>query len=108
MDEKNMRSPEELVAAAREAIAEDEYDDVMDALQEAIGHLSDFSWKTGVKWDADTVRECCHEIGELIYRDAGMRGMQFVHEGIYYRMRGIAARYLEHFWNGCGDGEWRA
>ena len=107
MLETRMRSPEELIAEARKATEVDEYISIMDVLQEALSHLSDFSWKSGETWDMETVHSCCHEIGDLIYEDIGFRGMRFVHDGIYYRMRGIAANYLDHFWNGCGNGAWR-
>lgn len=102
-----VRGPEELIAEAKKATEIDEYIEIMDVLQEALGHLSDFSWRAGETWDTDVVRNCCYEIGELIYDDIGFRGMRFIHDGIYYRMRGIAANYLDHFWNGCGNGAWR-
>ncbi len=46
-------------------------------------------------------------MGDIIYDDWDLNGMQAVYRGVYSEMRGVAARYLEHFWDGCGDGEWR-
>lgn len=102
-----MRNSSQLVSDAEKAIQKDNYGEVCDILCEALGHLSDFSWRTGETWDRDTVRDCCNEIGELIYDDGGLSAMQDVYRAIYTEMKGIAARYLEHFWDGCGDGEWR-
>lgn len=102
-----MRNSSELIADAKEAIKEDDYGEVSKIVCEAIKHLSDFTWKADEKWDRDTVRDCCYDIGELIYEDSGLSGMQAVYRSVYAEMRGVAARYLEHFWNGCGDGEWR-
>jgi len=104
----DMRTPEELITDAKVAITDGDYDTVVEILCEALGHLSDFSWKTGETWERDDVRDCCHEIGEMIYDDGEIEQMKDVHREVYYEMKPIAARYLEHFWNGCGDGEWRS
>ena len=102
-----MRNPDELVAAAKKAIAKDDYDTVVAIVCEALKHLSDFCFKADERWDRDTVKECCYDIGELIYEDGEIEKMKAVYTEVYYEMRGVAARYLEHFWDGCGDGEWR-
>ena len=103
-----MKTIEELLAAAREVIAAGDDDKASDIICEALGHLPDFSRGAGEVWDRDTVRVCCHEIGELIFDQDGIGRMQDVHRLVYAKMKGVAARYLEHFWNGCGDGEWRS
>lgn len=99
---------EELIESAKGAIAEEDDDRISKLICEALGHLNEFSWKTGVVWERDTVRDCCHEIGDMIYDDGGIDKMQEIHRMVYGEMKGVAARYLEHFWNGCGDGEWRS
>lgn len=101
-----MRNSRELVADAEKSIQNNDYDEVSEIICEALGHLSDFVWKTGEKWERSTVKECCYDIGELIYENSGLSGMQSVYRSVYAEMRGIAARYLELFWNGCGDGAW--
>lgn len=102
-----MRNSGELIADAKSAIKNGDYDEVVEIVCEALGHLSDFSWRTGEIWNRDTVKICCFEIGELIYEDGDISSMKDVYAAVYSEMRGVAARYLEHFWDGCGDGEWR-
>ena len=102
-----MRTAEELVRDAEVAIAAGDYGAVCTILCEALGHLSDFSWRTGETWERDTVRDCCYDIGQRIYADSDIDGMRDVYQEVRFEMKGIAARYLEHFWDGCGDGAWR-
>ncbi len=108
MEPETMKTYEQLAESAKEAISMEDDDKTAELLCEALGHLQEFSWKTGVVWERDTVRNCCHEIGELIYDKAGIDKMQEIYRMVYAKMKGVAARYLEHFWNGCGDGEWRS
>lgn len=102
-----MRNAEELIAAARIAMEENDFDEVVEILCEALGHIRDFSYRTGETWEWSQVRECCHEIGEKIHEKAGFDGMREVYTAVYYEMKALAARYLEKAWDGCGDGEWR-
>ena len=102
-----MKTYDELIEAARDAISDGDRDKVSELICEALGHLREFYRKDNVPWEQDTVRSCCHEIGEMIYEEYGISGMVEIHRSVYAQMKGIAARYLEHFWNGCGDGEWR-
>ena len=105
---KTMRTAEELILDAKTALAEDDIWKVSDILCEALGHLSDFSWRTGVTWEWSEVKECCHEIGELLYDHGGMTLMKDIYMDVRDEMKYVAARYLEHSWNGCGDGAWRS
>ena len=74
----------------------------------ALKHLSDFNWMSkGEAWDRDEVRDACYRLGEIIYEEHGMSGLQSVYYNVRYEMKGVAARYLEHFWDGVGDGAWR-
>lgn len=102
-----MKTAEELVWQAKSAIAEGDYGPVCAALCEALGHLTDFSWRSGETWERDTVCDCCYAIGEAIYADRELEGLQAVYQEVRWEMKGVAARYLEHFWDGCGDGAWR-
>ena len=102
-----MRNSAELVEAARAAVEDDDYTEAAEIVCEALGHLSDFSWKTGEEWERNDVRSCCNEIGDIIYDKGGLQAMQDVYYDVRYEMKGVAARYLEHFWDGCGDGAWR-
>ena len=102
-----MRTAEELIEAAKTALKKDDTDEVVEILCEALAHLSDFSWRTGVTWEVSEVKSCCHEIGELIHEAGGIAAMQDVYYDVRDEMKPLAARYLERFWNGCGDGEWR-
>ena len=98
---------EDLIEPARKAISTGDYEQLSDIICDALSRLSDFCRKADDIWDRDTVRDCCHEIGDLIYAENGIFGMQEIHRIVFLKMKGVAARYLECFWNGCGDGEWR-
>ncbi len=102
-----MKTYEELIESAKGAIAAGDDESVSAILCEALGHLNDFSRSTETVWERDVVRSCCHEIGELIYDEGDVFKMQDIHRAVYAKMKGVAARYLEHFWDGCGDGDWR-
>lgn len=106
MDENKAREANELVAAARAAIADDDYSEVLDILEEALGHLRDYSRREENVWDREVIRDCCHDIGDMIDDDRGFEGLQHLHHDVYYDMGPIVARHLEYFWNGCGD--WRS
>lgn len=103
-----MRTIEELRSDAETAFEEDEWSDIEDIVLEALGHLSSFCRDEDQVWDSDDVKELCHDIGDGIYDKWGFREMQAVHNTVYCVMGGVAARTLEYFWNGCGDGAWRA
>ena len=102
-----MRTAEELIHDAKEALENEDYDEVVEIVSEALGHISDFSWRTGVTWEWSDVKECLNEIGEIIYEQGGLDAMRDVHEAVYFHMKPVAARYLEKSWDGCGDGAWR-
>lgn len=102
-----MRTASELIRDAKAALEAKDLWEVTDILCEALGHLSDFSWKTGVTWEWPEVKDCCYEIGEMIHEHGGMALMQAVYRNVHSEMKYIAARYLERSWDGCGDGEWR-
>ena len=104
-----MRTAEELIRDAKAALEEDDVDEVVEIVCEALVHLKEFSWKCGgEEWEWSDVKDCCHEIGELIYEHGEFDEMKDVYEEVYYEMKPLAARYLERSWNGCGDGAWRA
>ena len=74
----------------------------------ALKHLSDFHWMSkGEVWDRDDVRDACYNLGEIIYEENDLGGLQNVYYNVRSEMKGVAARYLEHFWDGVGDGAWR-
>ena len=78
-----------------------------DAIVEAMKHKSEFPGFPDDKWDRDTIADICYDIGEEIYEQEGMSGLKSVYYELRRRMGPVAARYLEHFWDGVGDGAWR-
>ncbi len=98
---------EELVEKVRNAILEDwSVNDVAaEQIILALKHLSDFC-KSDC-WSRDEVCDTCFEIGELLYTYDEMDALQDVYYLVRSEMGGVAARYLEHFWNGVGSGAWR-
>lgn len=76
-----------------------------DLIIAALKHLHDFAFMTD-EWDRDTVKNICYDIGELLYEEGGISTMESVYYEVRAEMKGVAARYLEHFWHGVGDGAW--
>lgn len=71
----------------------------------ALKHLHDFAFNTE-EWSRDTVKDICYDIGELLYDEGGVSMMEDVYYDVRSEMKGVAARYLEHFWHGVGNGAW--
>ncbi len=105
-------SPKELLEQVSAAYGEEEFMDVAtEAILTLFRHHKDFHRMARVPiseiWDTDAIKKTCFEIGELVYQEGDMEYLS----NIYYELRetmGLAARYLEHYWNGVGDGAWRS
>lgn len=102
-----MRTASELIADARAAMETEDYGEVTAIVCEALGHIRDFSYRTGEVWDWAEIKQCLNCIGDIIYDKGELDGMKHVYYNVHAEMKYVAARYLERAWDGCGDGEWR-
>lgn len=103
-----MKTKRELIEAAEEALNEDDYYDLYDVVYETMSHISDLRGMDVEPWDFSEVKEVLFEIGELVYEAKGFEHLQLIYKDVYYDFGPIGARYLEHGFNGVGDGAWRS
>ena len=103
-----MKSKNELIAAAKEALEQDDYYDLYDVVYEVMSHISDLNGADVEKWEFSEVKEVLFEIGELVYDEKGFGHLQLLYKDVYYDFGPIGARYLEHWFNGVGNGAWRS
>ncbi len=82
---------------------DDFFDTAVECLVAAIKKQNEFC--TSRSWSKDDVRSTCSTIGEYIDDEGGISLMQQVYYSFRAEMGPVAARFLEHYWNGVG--EWR-
>ena len=103
-----MRTLDELRNGIDVALDDDDWCEIEDIVIESLRHVSGFAGGEWELWETDDVKELCHELGDKVYDKWGMKELKAIHNTIYCELGPIAARLLEHFWNGCGDGAWRS
>ena len=97
----------ELVERVRAAEPGELLEAAADAISEAISHLREFPGFPDDVWDSDTAEDVCYSIGSIVYDGEGFGGLESVYYAVRRRKGPVAARYLEHFWDGVGNGAWR-
>ena len=102
-----MQTAQDLLEAAKVAIADEEYGDVVDILEEIVLSHVDATYSLGrkfEKWDWSEVKMLCHKIGNMLYKAGGLKLMKEVYEDFSGTLH--AKQALSNFWQGCGNGAW--
>lgn len=103
-----MRTLYELSTGVDEALAEDDWCEIEDIVLEALHHVESYAGGEYEVWETSDVKEMLHELGDKVYDKWGLKELKCIYDTVYSEMGYSAARLLEYFWNGCGDGAWRA
>ena len=103
-----MRTLEELRDGIDTALDDDDWCEIEDIVLESLRHIGSYASGEYEPWETDDIKELCHELGDKVYDKWGMSELKAIHNTVYCELGGSAARLLEHFWNGCGDGAWRS
>ncbi len=103
-----MRTKEELYTDIDDALDDDDWCEIEDIVLEALHHIESYSDDEYEAWETGDVKAICHTLGDKVYDKWGMKELKAIHNTVYCDMGASAARLLEYFWNGCGNGAWRA